>query len=155
MKSLFNLKRGPIKGRRRKSGQRKAVATVEFAICLPVLIVLTLGTMDLCSLIFLKESVTIAAYEGARRGVGRGRTNADVTSRVIEFLDDRDIEFDGAGLTQFSSPDFTSAETLENVTVTVTVPAAGNMIIPLGMFDALTVSSSVTMRKEYKNLTTN
>jgi hypothetical protein len=86
--------------------------------------------------------------------VGRGRTNEDVTNRIIEFLDDRDINYNQGNLVVFGSPDFTNAETLENVTVTVAVPAAGNMIIPLGMFDDLTVSSSVTMRKEYKNLPT-
>ncbi|NND99613.1 MAG: pilus assembly protein [Pirellulaceae bacterium] len=138
----------------RKSRRRKAAATVEFAFCLPVLIVLTLGTMDLCSVIFLKESVTLAAYEGARRGVGRGRTNADVTNRIVQFLDDRDIAYDSANVVQFSSPDFDSANTLENVTVTVTIPCAGNMIIPSSMFGDLSVSSEVTMRKEYKNLPT-
>ena len=154
MKSLLNTMRSSSKRRGYRAGKRKAAATVEFAICLPVLIALTLGTMDLCSVIFLKESVTIAAYEGARRGVGRGRTNEDVTNRIIEFLDDRDINYNQGNLVVFGSPDFTNAETLENVTVTVAVPAAGNMIIPLGMFDDLTVSSSVTMRKEYKNLPT-
>lgn len=103
-------------------------------------------------MIFLKESVTIAAYEGARRGVGRGRTNADVTNRIIGFLDDRDISYDSSQLVTYGSPDFTSADTLENVTVTVTVPAAGNLLIPSAMFGNMTVSSSVTMRKEYKNL---
>ncbi len=144
-----------IKRRSQKSRQRKAAASVEFAICMPVLIALTLGTMDLCSLIFLKESVTIAAYEGARQGVGRDRTNADVTNRVVEFLNDRDIEFDNAQLMTFNSVDFTSADTLENVTFTVEVPCAGNMLIPSGLFGHLTVSSTVTMRKEYRNLTTN
>ena len=164
MKSILNSQRKSPSGRSRRTSlprrrlqaaQRKAVATVEFAICLPLLITLTLGTMDLCSLIFLQESVTIAAYEGARQGVGRGRTNADVTARITEFLDDRNIEYSGTNLVQYSNPDFTGAETLENVTVTVNVPAAGNLIIPLGMFDGLTVSSSVTMRKEYKNLPNN
>ena len=138
--------------RTRKARDRKAAATVEFAICLPVLLFLTLGTMDLCSVIFLKESVTLAAYEGSRRGVARGRTNADVTSRIEEFLDDRGIVYESGGLVTFSSPDFNSADTLENVTITVTVPTAGNMIIPTSLFGDLDVTSTVTMRKEYKNL---
>ena len=141
--------------RKRPRRARKAAATVEFAICIPVLITLTIGTMDLCSMIFLKESVTLAAYEGARRGVGRGRTNADVTQRIAEFLDDRDIDYDQAQLVAFSSPDFNSADTLDNVTVTVTVPTDGNLIIPSSMFGNMTVTSSVTLRKEYQNLTSN
>ena len=141
--------------RQRPARTRKAAASVEFAICIPVLITLTIGTMDLCSIIFLKESVTLAAYEGARRGVGRDRTNAEATERVIEFLEDRDIAYDQSQLTSFSSPDFNSANTLDNVTITVQVPAEGNLIIPSSVFGHLTVSSSVTLRKEYRNLTSN
>ena len=75
--------------RKRRAKGRRGAATVEFAICLPVLVILTIGTLDVCSMLFLKESITLAAYEGARRGVQRNRTNADATDRVIEFLDER------------------------------------------------------------------
>lgn len=131
---------------------RRGTATIEFAFILPALVVLTLGTIDLCSMMFLKESVTLAAYEGARRGVGRGRTNTDVLNRITEFLDERNINYDGASVLQVSSPGFAGADTLENVTVTVQVPAGGNLLIPSQWFDDLNVSASVTMRKEYKNL---
>ena len=121
------------------------------AICLPVLFFLTLGTMDLCSLLFLKESVTIAAYEGARQGVGRGKTNNDALTRVYGLLDERSIVYDAGGVT-VSDPGFDNAETLENVTVTVTVPCDGNLIAPAGLYGGMNVSASVTMRKEYENL---
>jgi hypothetical protein len=121
------------------------------AICLPVLFFLTLGTMDLCSLLFLKESVTIAAYEGARQGVGRGKTNNDALTRVYEFLDERNIVYEAGGVT-VSDPGFDNAGTLENVTVTVTVPCDGNLIAPAGLYGDMNVSASVTMRKEYENL---
>ncbi|MEM6471478.1 MAG: TadE/TadG family type IV pilus assembly protein [Planctomycetota bacterium] len=137
------------RGRHRRS--RHGAATVEFAICLPALIALTIGTIDLCSMLFLKESITLAAYEGARRGVGRDRTNADVIARVQEFLDERDIQYTGNPCT-FSSPDFTSADTLENVTVTVSVPCDGNLLIPSVLFAGVQLSADVTLRKEYRNL---
>ena len=73
----------------RKKSRRSGLATVEFALVLPALLVLTIGTLDLCSMMFLKESAVLAAYEGARRGVGRGKTDADVVARVTEFLDER------------------------------------------------------------------
>ncbi|WP_372723007.1 TadE family protein [Novipirellula sp.] len=142
-------RRGRPAARRRK---RRGVASVEFAVCLPVLLVLTLGTIDLCSMLFLRESITLAAYEGARRGVGRGYTNSDATTRVIEFLDQRDIQHNGSSSVSFSSPGFDNADTLENVTITVTVPCAGNLLVASGMFTDLTMTTSVTMRKEYQNL---
>lgn len=138
--------------RRRSNRQRRGVATVEFAMVLPALIVLTLGTLDLCSLMFLKETVVLAAYEGAREGVNRGQTDADCTTRVIELLDERGVVHGGSGAVAITGASFDTAETLEHVTVTVTVPAAGNLLIPSAMFDGMNVSASVTMRKEFENL---
>lgn len=135
----------------RTKPQRRGVAGVEFAIVLPVLIVLTLGTLDLCSLMFLKETVVLAAYEGAREGVNRGQTDADCVSRVVELLDERGVVHGGAAAVNITGASFDSAETLEHVTVTVSVPAAGNLLIPSAMFDGMNVSHSVTMRKEFEN----
>ncbi|WP_231741777.1 TadE family protein [Stieleria varia] len=139
------------KGRRR---DRRAAATVEFAFCLPALVMLTIGTIDICSMLFLKESIKLAAYEGARRGVNRGRTNAEVVQRVEQFLAERDIQFTPGAAVTFSNPDFTSAATLDNVTTTVTVPCAGNLLIPSAMFSDMMMSADVTLRKEYQNLDT-
>ena len=141
---------------RRRTGkqhQRSGVATIEFAFVLPALIALTIGTIDICSMLFLKESAVLAAYEGARQGVGRGKTNADVQARVEEFLDERGIVYSTGSVVQVGSPGFAAADTLENVTVTVNVPTAGNLLIPSEMFGGMTLSASVTMRKEYRNLT--
>ncbi|TWT80906.1 TadE-like protein [Planctomycetes bacterium CA13] len=140
------------KRRRPKRRIRNAVAAVELAICLPVLILLTLGTLDVCSMLFLRETITIAAYEGARQGVGRGHTDADATDCVMEFLDQRNVQYDGSNLVTISTPGFTDAETLENVTVTVTVPVTENLLIPAYLFGDMTMSADVTMRKEYTNL---
>ena len=76
---------------------------------------LTIGTIDLCSMLFLQESIKLAAYEGARRGVGRGRTNADVVNRVTEFLDERNVQYNAGSVVSFSSTDFNNADQLENV----------------------------------------
>lgn len=150
MSSIRNNRRKP-----RQRCKRSGVATIEFALVLPALIALTIGTIDVCSIMFLKESAVLAAYEGARRGVGRGRTNTDVVARVTEFLDERNIQYDAGSVVTTSSPGFESAATLQNVTVTVTIPAAGNLLIPSQVFGELDISASVTMRKEYENLPTN
>jgi Flp pilus assembly protein TadG len=140
------------RNKRKKLHRRSGVATLEFAIVLPVLIALTLGTMDICSMMFLRETAVLAAYEGARNGVGRGHTDQDVTSRITEFLDERGVTHNGSSGITISSPGFTSADTLENVTVTVNIPTTGNLLIPSQMISGMTITASVTMRKEYKNL---
>lgn len=138
---------------RPSKGDRRGIATVEFAFVLPVLLILTLGTIDVCSLIFLKESVVLASYEGARQGVNRGQTNATCTARVKEFLDARNVSYEDAGI-QISDPGFDGADTLEHVTVTVSVPTAGNLPVPTWIFGDMMVTGSCTMRKEYANLNT-
>tara|TARA_R110002049_G_scaffold27321_2_gene94076 strand:- start:184058 stop:184513 length:456 start_codon:yes stop_codon:yes gene_type:complete len=131
---------------------RKGAASVEFAFCLPVLFFLTFGTIDVCTMLFLNETASLAAYEGARRGVGRGYTNADSTARIVEFLDERGITYNAGNVVSYSSPGFDGADTLEHVTVTVTIPCDGNLILPSEMIGDLVVTGEVTMRKEYKNL---
>jgi len=132
--------------------RRQGTASVEFAFCLPVLFTLTLGTIDVCTMLFLNESAALAAYEGARQGVGRGYTNADAIDRVVDFLDQRGITYNAGSVVQISNPGFDNAETLEHVTVTVSIPCAGNLLIPTDRIGNLIVSKSVTMRKEYQNL---
>lgn len=136
---------------RRRLSKRRGVAVAEFAIVLPVLVALTLGTIDLCTLIFLKESVVLAAYEGARIGVNRGRTNQDVIDRVQQFLDERGISYTGNPVS-FEGVDFDNAQTLENVKTTVSVPISGNLLIPTDFWGGGQIQAYVVLRKEYKNL---
>lgn len=146
------LLRSRTKRTKSRHGIRKGAASVELAFCLPVLFFLTFGTIDVCTMLFLNESASLAAYEGARRGVGRGYNNADANDRILEFLDERGIAYDAGNVVQFSTPGFDGADTLEHVTVTVTIPCEGNLILPSEMIGALNVTGEVTMRKEYKNL---
>lgn len=136
--------------RLRKARQRKGIATSEIAICLPIIIFLTLGVLETCTVIFLKESITLSAYEGARVGIRKQGTDAFVTAKVTEFLDSRGIVYDSDFIT-ISDPGFDDADDLEHVTVTVTVPCAGNTYTGW-MFSGRFVSASVTMRKEFSNL---
>ena len=98
---------------------------------------------------FLRETITIAAYEGARVGIQRGNTNEMVEFRIREVLDERGVAYN-ANVVTFSSPGFDTAVELEHVTTTVTVPSTGNL--PFGWFyTGDEVSAQVVMRKEFTN----
>ena len=147
--------RRQLHDRRSQAGNRPAArrgtATIECVLIFPVLLTLTVGAIDICTAMFLKESAVLAAYEGARQGVGRGRTNQDAIDRIQEFLDERNIQYDTTDIT-ISSPGFASATTLEPVTVTVAIPAAGNLLMPSELIGDLRMDANVTMVKEYANL---
>ena len=87
--------------------------------------------------------------EGARVGIQRGGTNGLARFRIEEFFDERGIVYDDDSVS-FSAPSFGSADELEHVQTTVSVPAAGNL--PFGWwFSGTQVTANVTMRKEFKN----
>ena len=129
--------------------RRRGIATVECALCLPLLIVLTLGTIEVCSAMFLKEAVTIAAYEGARVGIQRRGTNDNVERRIHDFLDERGIVYSENSI-QISEPSFDDAQELQHVTTTVTVPCESNTFTGW-VLAGRTISASVTLRKEFTN----
>ncbi|WP_197452433.1 TadE family protein [Rosistilla carotiformis] len=141
-----------------RKSNRQGAAVVEMAICLPVLITLTVATIDVCSVMFLKESLSIAAYEGARVGIARGGTNELATARVKEILNERGIQYSNSDVVQIqrtnspTSGGFNSAETLEHCRVRVRVPASGNVLSPAKLFTSGNIESFVWMRKEYANL---
>lgn len=137
---------------RRRNRARSGLATVECALSLPVLLTFTIATMDVCSAIFLKEAITIAAYEGARAGAEQGATNSIATSRVKSLLDQRTITYNNANVVTISSPGFDTAPALTHVTVTVTVPCANNLISPAKLFMNRNLTASVTVRKQFQNL---
>lgn len=135
---------------RNRANNRRGAATAEFAICLPILVFLILGLNETCSAIFLKEQITIAAYEGARIGIERQSTDAMVRQGVISFLDSRSVTYDATNVVSISTPGFDTAQAMDHVTTTVTVPVAGNSLVGQ-FFTTQNVSASIVMRKEYTN----
>ena len=61
---------------------------IEFALVLPLLLLVVLGIMDFGLLFQRYEAVTNAAREGARLAVIEGRTDGDVRARVNKYVTD-------------------------------------------------------------------
>jgi Flp pilus assembly protein TadG len=99
---------------------RTAAAVVEFAILLPVIIVFVFGAIELANGIFLKQAVSIAAYEGTRTASNSMGTELAVISRVSEVLSSRGITEKTISIT----PSLATATRGTPITVTVTVPAS-------------------------------
>ncbi len=58
--------------------RRQGVAAAEFAVCLPMLVLALLGMLDCCSMIFLKQSLAVAAYEGAHTALQVAATSDEM-----------------------------------------------------------------------------
>ena len=108
---------------RRSSAHRKGTATVELAVCLPLLMIVAVGSIEATNAIFLKEHLTSAAYEAARMVTAPGQTAAAATTAAQNVLN----QFGISGGTITITPTVTSSTpTGTQVTVTVSAPLSSN-----------------------------
>src|SRR5829696_4259926 len=73
------------------SSTRRGVAAAELAVCLPIVVLLVIATIESCSALFLKQSLTASAYEGVRAAIKKGATTASVQTACNQILADRRI----------------------------------------------------------------
>ena len=134
-------KRTPGNRGRRRTG----AAVVEFAVCLPVIIFIVLGSIEAASMLFLRQALIQSAYEGAKVAVRNNGDNATATTAIENVaagrrLNDVTITFSPADVASVPQGDF--------VRVTISAPGDSNSFIPFGPFKGRTVSARAVMVKE-------
>lgn len=129
----------------RDATKRRGVAAVEFAVCLPIIVLLVMGSIEASSFIFLKQSLSVAAYEGAREAIRTGSASQDADARARSILTARQVqEFN----INFPGNDPATARRGDEIIVQVTAPTAVNSPLA-GQFVAdRLLTSSVVMVKE-------
>ena len=95
-----------INRKRRINKNRDGIAVTECALCVPLIIMFTLFSIEVCSVLFLKETITLAAYEGSRIGIQRGGTDANARTRITQLLDERGVTYKDDAVVEFSDPSF-------------------------------------------------
>jgi len=80
-----------MKFRTKNRNQRTGAAIIEMAICMPVLVLLVYGTIELTGSIFLKQTLTSAAHEGALFGMKVGASEEGIRERVELILEGRNL----------------------------------------------------------------
>jgi len=142
MNESFSSSHSGCRGRR---SRRRGVAAAEFAVCLPVILLLVFGMIESCSMIFLKQSLTVAAYEGVRTALEDQAVAADVRQTCEQILEDRQVQ---DGTITIAPNDFELLPPGEYISITVSAPADSNSIIPGSFFNGKTLSATATMMKE-------
>ena len=142
LQKLFPLN---FKGRYAPPRKGRGVAAAELAVCLPIVVLLVVATMEACSAIFLKQSLTVAAYEGVRTALVEGATARTVQTACNQVLSDRKIE----GATVKVSPlDIAVLKPGEYVDVTVTAPCSENSVVPVNFYRGKNLSATASMMIE-------
>jgi Flp pilus assembly protein TadG len=144
MKTLncANPSRGKL-GHRRQ--QRRGVATAELAVCLPIVVLLVVATIEACSAIFLKQSLTVSAYEGVRTALEENATATSVTDTCNRILSDRRVQ--NANVTVRPS-NIAALEPGDFVDITVSAPVAANSVMPTTFYRGRTLSATASMMIE-------
>ena len=140
----------PLGSRRRCApfpGFSRGAAAVECAFCVPLVILLMFGTLSVCSDMYLKQTLTIAAFEGARTGVRRHGNRQGVEAAVQNILDARGVV--DAEIT-IVPEDFTTLNALDEIEVQVAVPAKDNTFYAWGLLGSgREIAAKVVMAREF------
>lgn len=143
--------------------KRSGIAAVECAFCLIILIPIIFGTLEICAGILAQQSLTVAAYEGVRAGVGRGTTDADILVRTAQVLEFRGINLGTASTTEFAKPGdrhgiflitpgglpVEQLDALDTITLRIVAPSAGNATPIFEHVANRDVTAAVTMVREF------
>lgn len=131
---------------RKRKNHRRGTAAAECAFCIPLVLLLTFATIEICSAIFVKETLTVAAYEGARVGVKRKATFLDAYTQTQNVLEARGVVDYEINITP---ADFSTLSQLELITINVEAPGAGNSFFIGQFFEGQWISSTVKMVREF------
>ena len=139
----MNIRRKRVHSRNKNLG----VAAVEAAICITAMIPLLFGTLELSSGYYLQESLTIAAYEGARTAARQDATPQGVIDYVQDLLEDRGVNI-GDGNIEITPANFANQRALDPVTVRISASTAGNSIFVFQNLANRTLAAEVTFAFE-------
>ena len=130
----------------RRLAKRNGAAVVEFAVVLPVFVTLLLGTIETCNMIFLRQSLEIAAYESARAAIVPGSDDFDINLATTEILTARRIK---NGTVTVTPANFQNAAYGSFIRVNVSAPCSSNSVFALRFYGSKTLTGTVEMMKEF------
>lgn len=106
-----------------KQRARRGTATVELAVCMPLLMLFICGGIEICQRIMLRQTATLTTYEGLRLAVRRYTTTEMVKTRCETILTDRGVK----NATVLITPSSIESQVRNTpVTISVTIPWQGN-----------------------------
>ncbi len=138
---MKRFQRTPTSPERHRGG----VAAIEFAVCIPLFVVLTIGAVEATDAIYLRNSLRVVAYEAVREAVKPAATNATATARGNTILAARNVQ---NGVITIVPADLSTAVGGDPIVVTVSAPANDNTIMPDWFFTGVIIREQLVMARE-------
>jgi len=143
----------------KKKNSQAGIAFVEFAIILPLLLLITFGTIEFGLLMFNKQIITNASREGARAGIVASTERLpytgtpSITSVVLEYCSNHLITFRNPEPPKvIIKPIPYDKHAAFQVPLTVKVTYKYSWLAPIwgtiGIPDPLTIAAETTMKYE-------
>jgi Flp pilus assembly protein TadG len=128
---------------------RRGAHAVEFAVVGVVMFVFILALVELGRGFMVQHLLTNAARQGCRVGIIPGKANSDVVATVNGVLNGQGIRGDVATVqVNDNAADVATANSGDEVTVSVSVPVASVTWLPGSGFLSGSISSKYTLRRE-------
>jgi len=130
--------------------RRRGTATTELVFCVPLLFTLIFGSIEACNAITLRQTLTVAAYEGMLQATARDAEESNVLQRVQDMLSARNVSAqsihigDDAGNT-VAIADLEHGDIFQ---ISITVVVAANIPPPRLFYLSPTMSVSVVGQKQ-------
>lgn len=137
--------RSPLCPSPRKQRNATGSATIEFAVCLPVIVLLVFGSLEGANMIFLRQAAVQAAYESAKIA-SRRDSQPEVAERLArEILAARRIQNPEINFLSGNPNDTPSGE---DVSVRIGIDSSRHLFTRLGLFAGRQIQATATMQKE-------
>jgi len=131
--------------RPRRAEKSRGVAAAELAVCLPVVVLIVIATIEACSALFLKQTLTVAAYEGVRTALSERQVAGSVQKACNQVLTDRKVR---NGSVTISPANIASLKAGDFINVTVSAPCNSNSVVPTTFYRGRTLSATASMMVE-------
>jgi len=132
-------------GKTPRPSRRSGVAVVELAVCLPLLVLIVIATMEACTMLFVAQSLKVATYEGARVGIVPTSSVGNVVFQCESVLNDRGIKDYTISLSPSNPESLSAGDYFE---VTVSAGYDGNSLVNGWMYSGKTITRTSALRAE-------
>ena len=140
------LFRRPYGNQSRPDDRRRwGIEVAELAISLPVLTIITFGTLETCQLLFTKQSLAVAAYEAGRVAARPDGTTEATQTRFNQIAIARRLQ--SAEITM-TPADLRDVAVGESIRIDVTAPVALNNSTHLVLSSVPDIVESVVVIRE-------